>query len=215
MIVMKRFITLLSGLLFVFALHAQDIPREATVKYQKKNQRALEYEVPYHHDVVEQAIENYMVKKGSKASKSRGFTVYKQVSLNDSGSEVGDLYFKVERKSRKDTSSVISVIPMKAGADPGVATTDGLDIEFTRTILESLTPSFQESKLAYDIKAQENLVGDSEKKLNRLKNNQEDMERKIKDLQDKLEDNKKDQEKMTREIEQQRSNLETLRSRQG
>lgn len=212
---MKRFIMLIAGLLFVVALQAQNMPREATVKYQKKSQNALEYEVPYNQDVVEKAIENYMAQKGAKSSKSRGFTVYKSVALNDSGSEVGDLYIKVDRKSRRDTTSVISVIPMKAGADPGVASTDGLDIEFTRTILESLTPSFKESKLDHDIKSQEDLVGDSEKKLKRLKNNQEDMEKKIKDLEEKLKDNKSDQEKLTRDIEQQRTELESLRSRKG
>src|SRR6478736_9376580 len=117
---------LLTGIIACASLtmQAQVLPAEVKVKFIDKEKKAASFEIPYPTEIVEKAIEERMAAKGSRPEKMRGYTLYRGVDVKQLG-ERADLYFKVERKSRKDKNvSVITVFAVSPNENAETTTTD-------------------------------------------------------------------------------------------
>jgi hypothetical protein len=211
---MKKILPLLALGFFIKYAAAQEIT-EGKVDYQKKEQAALMVELPYKPEVVEDAIRDYLNKRGLKASSSKGYQLFKGTRLDSLSGMDNDLYFKVERKSRKEKdASVVYMFVTKPNENPTQrlpAETSGLSS--ARSFLTSLIPSVDAHNLEVEISGQENEIKKAEKKYDKLIDDGNDMQKRLKKLQENIEDNKKDQEKQKLEIEKQRGILENLRSK--
>src|SRR5687767_9375624 len=86
--------------------------KEGTLEYMKTKQPAAVIEFPYAESVVEGAIKSHFEKQGAKISDSKGLMIIKNASLSGE-SEPLDLYFKIERKSRKEKD--FTVVTLAAG----------------------------------------------------------------------------------------------------
>lgn len=211
---MKKILPLIVLCFFIKYSGAQEIT-ESKVDYQKKEQAALMVELPYPPNVVEDAIKDYLNKRGHKATSAKGYQLFKGTRLDSLSGMDNDVYFKVERKSRKEKdASVVYMFVTKPNENPTqrlTAETSGLSS--ARSFLTGLMPSVEAYNLEVDISGQENEIKKAEKKYERLIDDGNDMQKKLKKLQENIEDNKKEVEKQKQEIEKQKGILEAMRGK--
>ena len=183
-------------------------------EYDKKKQPAIVIDYAFSTDAVEAALVQKMERMGYKGkeekgifNKDKGFRVYKAAIISDISSNSMDYFIDVERKSRKekDESSLYLIINkngqniMEGSADPDA-------VAKAKEFLNNMIPDIEAANLELQIKAQEEVITKSEKKLKGLRDDQDDLEKKLKN-------NQRDQENTMKEIENQKAALETLRGK--
>ena len=97
---MKKLVFMVAGITLSIAAIAQS--RTTMVEYSKINRQAVINEIPFPEKTVRNAIDNKMEQSGYKGKESKGYNVYKGVRLAGMGTEALDLYFMVDRKSKKE-----------------------------------------------------------------------------------------------------------------
>lgn len=210
---MKKLILILAILSIYVSVHAQAYEGRAEVS--RKEYVSAVIELPYSNEVVEEAVKAYMAKNGYKNITTKGFQLYKSVKLHPGNTENNDLYFKIERKSRKEKeASLLYVIVTKENESLAQKLVeDRAGIEDGKSYLNAMVPSVEAYNLEVQITDQNDAVKKAEKKLENLQDDQQDIEKKIKNLEEKLEKNKKDQESQKGEINNQKNILETLKGK--
>lgn len=200
----------------IFAVSfSQPVAMEGRVEYQRGDKSAAMIELPYEADVVEAAIRETMLKQGVKEQRTKGFQVFKGAKLDPADTEVSDLYFKVDRKSRKDPASLVYLIVGKPNENVGLrAVEDMYKVNDGKAFLNEIIPAVEARNLQVGIGKQDDVIGKAEKKLKNLQDDQRSMEKRIKDLQDKLVENKRDQEAQAAELDKQRSVKQAMQARQ-
>ncbi len=194
---------------------AQVAAIDGMVEYQKgNNKQSSKIELAYPPDVVRDAIKESMAKQGIKEQKVKGLQVYKGVML-EGDSELSDLHFKVEPKSKKEKDiSIVHLIVARSSENVALRSDyDTYKIEEGKTFLNGLVPHVASYSLDVNIKEQDEVVKKAEKKLRNLESDQKDLEKRIQNLQDKLAQNKKDQESQTAEVAKQHDVLNVMQSR--
>jgi hypothetical protein len=212
---MKRIFIVLAAVITAMVVKAQPQAFEATTDFQRTTQPAAVIELPYTQNVVEKAIADYMLRKGLKGNDTKGFIVFRNYKLRESQDYVSDLYFKIERKSRKEKDlTVVSLVVGKTGEDVKARVApDNSSLDGAKDLLNDMVSSIDAYNLEVQIKDQEDVLKKAQKKFDGLVSDQSDYEKRIKSLQDKLENNKKDQEKQQDELRKQQGVLETLKGK--
>ena len=194
------------------------------ISYNKTPQSGLMLELPYNQDVAEGFIVDNLKKigydaetKGSlfwKKNKINDFYTFKGVRLEGS-SEPLDLYFKVDRKSKKQKDQSVIYLLMSKGGENFVASTEEEVYDAGKRFLNGFVEQSAVYKLDLDISTQENSVKEAEKKMNKLKDDESSISKKIDQLQNDLKKNREDQEKQQQTIENELKKLEELRSKKS
>ncbi len=211
-------------LLFVLVAGAGSVISQSTatsVTYNKIVQPALMLELPYDVSVSEGFIIDNLKKTGYNAetkgklfwkqNKLDGYYVFKDVRLQGA-SQSSDLYFKVERKSKRSKDQ--SVIYLLAGTGGEQFISESSDPTTYRAAMDFLNGFVDQSaqyKLNIDIKGQENAVKDAEKRLDKLIENEKDLNKKIDQLQKDLKKNRNDQDDQQKKVENEKRKLEKLK----
>ena len=182
------------------------------VEYQKSQQPAAIVELPYNPDLVEGALKAHFSKKGVKSSSTKGFTYFKNVQLSAADASSSDLYFKIDRKSRKESeTSVVYLVVTKPNENPTTRSSeDNMGVEQARNFLNDINPSIDAFSLELSIKSQDELVKKAEKKYNSLMDDAKDLEKRKRSLEEKIVENMQDQDKQKSEVEKQKQVLEAL-----
>jgi len=185
------------------AAYSQPKAYETQINYQKNRQAATVMELPYPPDVVETSIKDYMAGKGYKGSGSRGYTVFRNVRLDDGSAQLNDVHVRVDRKSRKEkNSSVVTLLTAGPNEDPATRTgADTLAMSRTASFLEKMAPFIESGDLEDRIKTQGGYTKKSQNKLADLRDDQVSLEKKIREGIRDLEENKKDQVKETKDMQ--------------
>ena len=203
---MKR--TLLSFFLVVITIVAIGQAQEGTVEFQKSQQPAAVLEVPYSPDIVNAALGDFLSKKGrSKATDFKGFTTYRNTQQVATDSVNADLYFRVERKSRKEKEVTVLSLLLNASKAPADRNTHFMDMEQAKIFLNELVPTIEAYALELQIKEQNEAVAKAESKYKNLTNEGSDLEKRRENIVKQIEDNKADQQKQMNEIENQKKKL--------
>lgn len=213
-------------LIACFAAHAAFSQSVTTsVSYNKTNQTGLLLELPYDQEVAEGFIVTNLKKtgyepetKGSlfwKNSKINGFYTFKNVRLEGADQPL-DLYFKVERKSRKQSDQSTIYMLVSKGNETFISPDSDEDIhKAAKRFLNGFLEQSAVYKLDLDIKGQENVVKDAEKKLKKLQDEEKSLTKKIEDLQNDLKKNRENQESQQKTIETEQKKLEDLRAQKS
>jgi hypothetical protein len=194
----------------------------STVSYNKANQPALVLQLPYSEEVAEGYIVSNLKKTGFdpetkgklfwKKNKVDGYYIFKGVVL-DSVATPLDLYFKVDRRSKKlKDQSTISML-VSRGDENFVTDADETTYAAARRFLNSFVSGSAAYKVNLDVEVQEGVVKSAEKKLTNLKDDEQDLIKKIEGLQNDLRNNRSDQEKQQRAIEDERKKLAELKTK--
>jgi hypothetical protein len=211
---MKKIIYTLVAILFLnITLKAQS--HYVFIDFKNAQRPAIQSEYSFPQKTVSDAIENKLNKLGYKSKEIKGYTVFKGVILPELGNQPYDLYFNVDRKSRKDKD--VAVVNMLVSSGNEIFLSDSSDsrtMNNARSFLDNLMPSIAAYDLQQQVNNQQDAVTKAEKKYKSLQNDADDLQKRKKKLEQQIEDNLKDQKNQQAEIEKQRQLFETLKARQ-
>lgn len=210
---MKKIFNLLICACFSLPAFAQS--SATTVKFNKVNTPALILEVPYTEEIAEGAIIQKLKEIGYKPETSGallwkkntvdGYYVFKNVSLRDLDGQVVDLYFKVDKKSKKAKDQSVIYMLVGNGSDRFASSESEPKAHYAANrFLDSFVDYSATYKMDVDIQNQEETVKTAEKKYSKLKEDE-------KDLEEKLRNNRIQQENQLKLMDAERKKLEDLR----
>ncbi len=196
---------------FLFYCNATAQAHLVTTEYQKTKQSAIEMEMPYTEKVVSDAIEDKMGKMGFKAKSNKGFMVYKGVRIAELGAGTYDLYFKTDRKSRKEKDMTIVTMMLSEGPEKFVS--DPEVLTNAKNFLDSQVVAIEAFDLEVQVTDQDNAVKKGDKKMSKLIDDANDLQKKKAKIEKDIEDNLKEQENQRKELETQNQILNTLKGK--
>ena len=193
----------------------------ATVEYNKTMQPALVLELPNTTNDVEGTILAKLKEIGYdpetqghlfwKTNTIDGFYVFNNVVLPSLSTQKLDMYFKVVQKNKeeKDNTTLYMLVSKGNGnfASPRIDTSLWSS---SQVFLNSFVEKTTAYNLEQSIKAQENTVNHSQKKLETLQSDEKDLAEKIKRYQSDLSNNLNNQKDQHQDIENQQKMLESL-----
>jgi len=215
---MKKIFLISALLLFVGNAISQDLNKAlrhypGKIKYQKTEQDATIYEVPYPKDEVETGMKKMMDDRGIRVNEKNGFYEAKNVTLVKRGNHVCDAYYKVEKDGK--TASKVYLILAEPGEDLNSRNSSHAMLAAAAggsAVAVAMNESLGDNNYDVQIRNQEEEIRNSEKKLSKLADEQKSLQKKIADLQNSLDKNAQDQTRMQQEIDAKKASLESFRS---
>jgi hypothetical protein len=208
---MKKLTMLSAFLMAVLFSNAQNF---GELEWQKTKIPARIIEVPYSASITEAAIKQKLAQLGYTGKETKGVTVFKGVRIPEISTEAVDLLLKVERKSRKDKDESVVYLAIAKGLNNYVkGDDDAILIEKINTYTSSFSPWAEAEALERDIKEQEGKLKSAENKDADLKQEGDNLQKRLKKLNEEIETNKKNIEKQKTEIENQRKALDVLKAK--
>lgn len=185
----------------------------ATAEYNKLTKPALLINIPYTSETVSGAIIDTLNKLGYKSSKDKDkdYIVFKGVRLAALGEGSYDLYFNTDRMSKREKDKSTLYMLISKGYDNFISDeTDHSVIEGAKNFLNGLTDMTAAYDLELQIKDQQETLQKAERKLQSLKNDADDLQKKKQKIEQDIADNQKAQIDQQSEIEKQKGILGTL-----
>jgi hypothetical protein len=209
---MKKLLLSLIAVCAVTAIFAQ--ARYTTAEFQKVMRPAIVADVPFPEKTISNAIEDKMGKMGYKGKSVKGFTMYSGVHLNELGSGNYDMYFMVDRVSRKDKGNSTVTLMLSSGFDAFVSdSSDATLINNAKTYMNSLRDMVAAYDLELQIAEQEDVIKKADKKYNGLVDDGTDLQKKKRKIEEQIVENTAAQAAQKTEAEKQRQVLETLKAK--
>ena len=194
---------LLLIVLFVFiGFGAKSQAIETRLEYQKTLQPAATVSVACDQEKAEDGLKEFMSRKAAKGSGFKDFILFKSYRL-DNDKELTDLYFKIERKSRKEKDlSLITLVTARKGEElQAHAMPDQALIKEALSLLNQLASYIESHQINMQVSVQEQVLTKAQKKLADLMDEEADLEKKVRKIQAESDENKNDLFKQTREVE--------------
>ena len=210
---MKKFIYFLIPVLLI-NITVLSQSRYVFIDFKDGQKPAIVNEFSYPENTVSKAIRDKMEKMGYKGKDSKGYTIYKSVLIPEIGAATYDVYFKVDRKSRKEKDmSAVTMLISNGNENYITEAEDTQTINNAKSFLDNLIPNVQAFDLEQQIKAQEDVVNKADKKYRSLLNDADDLQKRKRKIEQQIEDNFKDQKNQQAEIEKQKQIFETLKAK--
>jgi hypothetical protein len=209
---MKKFFLL--GIAVALYTYSISQSRLVTAEYQKTQQPAIEYDVPFPEKTVSKSIDEYFQKLGYKGKDTKGYLIFRGVRLPELGADNYDLYFKTDRKSKKEKDATTVTMLISSGYDHFIGeNTNATLIDNGKIYLESLTGRVEAYDLDQQIADQDAAVKKSVKNLTNLTGTGEDLLKKKVKLENDIADNLKKQAVQKTESDKQQLILQTLKDK--
>lgn len=200
--------------LFFYSIAAYSQSYMGEARINRMTKPAIINELPFNADVTEDAVRKRMSQFGYSPKKDDGYLIYKNVSLPELGPATYNLYFKTDRKSRKDQGTSLIYLLISDSYDAFVTEArDTAVIRNAKTFLNSFATPAQDVSIENEIRAKEEDVKKAEKRYNNAVEDGKDLEEKRKKIEKNIEENKKEQEQRRLDIERQKQALEAARAR--
>lgn len=208
----------------VLAVSGRAQSSATSVKYNKTSKPALVLLLPYNEEIAEGAIVQKLKEigynpesKGSlfwKKNTVDGYYVFKGVALRDLNGQVVDLYFKVDRKSKKEKEQSYLYMMVSKGDEQFISSeTEPSIYNSSSEFLNRFAEYGASYKMDVDIQKQDEAVQTAQKKYTNLRDDETGFVKKINDLEQKLKDNRQQQETQIKVIEEEKRKLEELRAK--
>ena len=188
--------------------------RLTTAEFQKVLQPAVEIDMPFPEKTVMKSIVDMMEKKGYKARDTKGYYTFKGVMLPELGNSFYDLYFKTDRKSRKEKDNTILTLLVSGGYEKFIGDSTG---SVLMTNVKTFLNKQVEATAAYDLEMQINEQDEStinaQKKLASLIEDGQSLQKKKEKLEKEIVDNIKKQSDQRIEADKQNQIFSTLKAK--
>ncbi|HMG83606.1 MAG TPA: hypothetical protein VK559_11270 [Ferruginibacter sp.] len=181
--------------------------------YQKLQEPAIQYEIPYTEDIVTQALEDTLEKQGYKGTSKSGFMLYRDVHLAAIGPDTYNVYFRIDRKSKNEKDA--SIITMMMSKDD-IFISEATDMDIVnnaKTYIQNLKPVVQAYDLEQQINSQTDALRKANNKLNNLVSDSVDIAKKAAKIQLQIQDNIASMLAQKAEIDKQNMILQTLKAK--
>lgn len=203
-----------TAIIALVALFANAQAHLTITEFQKIMQPGIETTFPFVEKTVEKAIDEKMQKMGYKGKETKGFIVYRGVKTAELGPDMYDLYFKTDRKSRKEKETSIVTMLISSGLDKFIGdSTSTIVVERGKKFLDGLAPNIVAYDLELQITDQEDALKKAEKKMKNLTEDGEDLVKKKAKLENEIEENIKKKADQVKEVEKQKQVFETLKAK--
>ena len=206
---------LISSLFFsILALVAFAQPTTGTTEYGKVPQSSVIYELPFNEDIVLAAMQEKMNSYKVSPKKVKGFYVYRAIVVPEISSRPVNLYFSVDKKSKKDNNN--SMLTLLIANENDIFMQSATDVDFFRRgkdFLASFETDVNASQHNFDVATQEKEVDKVAKKVKHLENEQDDLKKKIKKMEEQLSKNEKDLKEESDNLEALKKQLENLKNK--
>lgn len=200
----KTIFTLLFPALSVSFLFAQ-APREDRMDIADAPRAVLSIELNYTSKTVDDALSQKFKEEKIKTKTSKGITLSEGTKITAITPDIMDYFFKVESKDK--TKAVLFLGISKGNNNFVTPESDAKVWEGGKTFLTEFVGYLDQYQLSLDIAAQEKVIKDAEKALEKSVKEGEDLSK-------KLEENKKDQETKKADLQKQNELLNQLKARQ-
>jgi len=201
--------------LFIFTITVSAQARYVFIDFKDTKKPGVQNEFSYSDKTISNAIDDKMTKMGYKSKDLKDYTVYKSVLLPELGNQTYDLYFKVDRKSRKEKDNAVVTMLVSSGNENFISgSSDSRTMNNARNYLDNLLSTITAYDLQQQVNAQQDIVTKAEKKYKSLQNDADDLQKKKNKLEQQIDDNAKAQKDQLAEIEKQQQLFETIKSRQ-
>lgn len=208
---MKNLLLLTAAFLFVQISIAQ---RSGELEWQKQKLPATIINVPQSASVTEAAILQKLSKIGYKPKESKGVYTIKGARITEISPELIDIYFKVERRGKKDKEESVVYFVVSKGYENYIKSTDDPLLNMNiQNYTRGFVPLAEAEGLEREIKEQEETLKSAEKKAGDLQEESESLQKRLKKLQEDIEENQKSIEKQRTEIDNQRKALDLLKAK--
>jgi len=207
----KMIFTLVAG----FALQAAGAQaRLATADFNKTLQPAVEIEIPFPEKTVLKSMVEKIERKGYRAKEIKGYMVFKGVIMEELGTGNYDLYFKADRKSRKEKDASILTLMVASGGDRFIGdSTDARVIAGAKELLNRHVADAEAYDLELQITAQEEMAVKADKKYNNLVEDHQDLLKKKERLEKDIAENIQKQAEQKAAAEKERQILTNLKAK--
>lgn len=205
--------TISTVLIALFFNHAYGQAVEGTVAQGNNNLPAAVIELPVAPDVATAAMKDHLSKKGkSRTTDIKGFVTFRNTDSIPSDSTTADLYFKVERKSRREKEfSLVSLLLTTPGSNTSsTARTRHLNIEEAKAFLDELQPAIIAFDLERQIKEQNETVIKEETRYRNLDEERSELVKRQEGMGQKILDKQNEQQSQKTEVEKQKQILTEL-----
>ena len=210
---MKKYLYTLAAILFYNCV-ALSQSQYKFIDFKDAQRPAIVNDLPYPEKTVDGALTDKLGKLGYKGKESKGFTLYKNDSMPELGPGNYDLYFAMDKRSKKEKDiTTVTMLISKGNENFITDTSDAQVIANGKTFLENLVTGVAAYDLEQQILAQADIVKKEEKRLKTYGDEADDMQKRKKKLEQQIEQNHKDQDAEVREIEKQKELYETLKAR--
>ncbi|HOW31518.1 MAG TPA: hypothetical protein PLP88_08125 [Bacteroidales bacterium] len=208
---MKKLFTLLAVIGLANVLKAQ--VADGTAVFNRVEQPAVIAEFNYSPAVVEAVLMDDMKSRGfGKGSVTKGYHKFEGIMFPYLSSDKIDFYFKVSEKNKEKGKSMVSALVSKGGEMFVSSAYDPAIMDSTKAYLMGFTEAFDQKKLDFDIEDQRQVLAKAEKKYENLVGDGESMVTKLKNLESDIEKNKQEQAKQKDLLDKEKQLLETLKS---
>ena len=188
--------------------------RSVTAEYQKIKQPAVEIEVPFPEKTVVKSFNDYFERLGYKGKETKGYYTFKEVKLPKIGPGIYDLYFKTERKSRREKDNTIITFLLSNGYEKFLSETENsTEINNAKQFLNEQQNNVASFDLEMQITDQNEIATKEEKKLANLSQDSLDLVKKKEKIDLDMQENTKKKAAQRAELEKQLLIFETLKGK--
>ena len=204
---------LLAAITFI-SIAAVAQARSTTAEYQKINQPAIEIEIPFPEKTVAKSFVDYFEHLGYKGKETKGYYTFKEVRLPKIGSGIYDIYFKTDRKSRREKDNTILTFLVSTGYEKFLSETENDSvINNAKQFLNEQQNNVAAFDLEMQITAQDEITKKEDKRLANLLEDGVNLVKKKEKIESEIQDNIKKKAAQKAELEKQLLIFETLKSK--
>jgi hypothetical protein len=187
------------------------------VKYQKTEQDATIFDIPYPATQVEEGLKDLAAKQGVKVKEKNGFYEARNLVLKNLDHKKHDVYYRVDKNGKNE--SKVFIILAEPGEDLANRTSSHAALAGSAAggavILATIAPHLDEYDFNMVKLDQEEAIKKAEKKLASLQDEQSKLQKRLADINKEMERNAKDQNLATTELDSRKSALAEFMGKRG
>ncbi len=204
------FITISLILFRLVNVYSQEIS-ETSLSFMDGKQNAVEAKYKYSEDIMQNVVKNVLEKKKIKRTKSvKGYELYEGIVFEELSADKIDFYIKVDGNKKESTITLL----ISKGYNNFISTSnDASTIKNAKNLCKEFNIYAIEEFLNREIKKQEEVIEDANKKLNKSIDKGKDLVKDKEDIIQKIEKNSSEQKDLKTELEEQKKVLSTLKNK--
>ena len=209
---MRKSVLLAASIFISVASFAQ--ARSVTAEYQKINQPAIEIEIPFPEKTVAKSFVDYFEHLGYKGKETKGYYTFKEVRLPKISPGIYDIYFKTDRKSRREKDKTILTFLISTGYEKFLSGPENDSvINNAKQFLNEQQINVASFDLEMQISAQDEITKKEDKKLANFTEDGIDLVKKKERIESDIQNNIKKKAAQKAELEKQMLIFETLKNK--
>jgi hypothetical protein len=212
---MRKLILFFGAILFLHNVtKAQAQAYTGQSDFNKSMQSAAIIEYPFADETTSDAINAKFKDLGFGGKNEGDYRMFKEVKLKGFGDSTYDLYFKVERKSKKEKDKSVVYLIISRGYEKFYAEASSPNLfNDAKNFLTGLLNDVAARDLENQIAAQEDVVKKANKKFNNLTDDGKELTKKKNKLEQEIEDNKSKAADQQKELDAQKQILDMLKGK--